>query len=346
MIVSYGFVSDETPVREGLCVYCATPRPISKPICPHCGRTWIDTRIGEEMPPLTPEIVAASAEEREALAATGAGTATGSPESRRPWGLLVGLILGGAAVAAIYFGVINNDGDATAATTATVAAVDTTAGPTTTPATTIPATTTAPTTTGPSTTTSSTTTSTTTPTTTTTLAPIEAVGNPVPIADLDLGAFTLGPFGLDAGTSYLGRLVASLGQPDARTSAGTELGLCPDDEGVAYVWGGLTGIFRVDGETEVLVGYRLDAIDGEHPTTAITTRSGLQLGHTLEKLGGIYTQSGLTTEDIGGTPHFLLLRSSDTLTLLWGPLTDAEQTGTVQGIYSPQACDGGPRPTS
>ena len=352
--VSYGHVSDETPIREGLCVYCGTARPVTKPICPECGRTWIDTRVGEEIPALTPEVVAASAVERAAAADLQTSDAevpdvkaaeAETPdepvgEKRRTSGLLIGAALVVVAIAAIFFGVINRgDGggdDVTSPGVTTSAAPDTTSGTTTTTS----ATTTTPTT--AATTTSSTTT---TPATTTTLAFIEAEGAAVPVEDLTLGAFALGPFPFNASTSYLGRLVASLGQPDGHAAAGTEYGLCADDIGNTYTWGALTAVFKVDGGQEVLVGYRLEDTAPDHPTRAITTRSGLQVGDTLERLDAIYLQSGVAVEDLDGTPHFLLLRSSDDATLLWGPVTSSAQDGTVVGIYSPQPCDGGPRPS-
>lgn len=372
-------VSDETPPREGLCVYCGTSRPVTKAICPECGRTWIDTKIGEDLPPLTPDAAGDSAEDLErsaaaaaALAAAAAraagasGTddqepgdetlepepspdaeatsapteaiaaasiAAGDAEKQRPWGILIGAAIGLAAVALLFFTVLSDDGDPVATPT-------TTAGPTTTdaPSTTEPTTTTtsAPTTTAPTTTT--------TTTTTTTIPPIEPEGDPVLIEDLTLGAFALGPFGFNASTSYLGRLVASLGQPDAMVAAGVDLGLCEEDEGTAYSWDGLTAIFQIDDDIEVLVGYRLDDTGSDDPTQEITSRSGLELGDTIEDLDNIYLQSGIALQEISGKSHFLLLRSSDSATLLWGPTTSLEQSGVIEGIYSPQACDGGPRP--
>ncbi len=346
LLVSYVTVSEETPIeegpiREGLCVFCGTSRPVTKPICPTCRCTWIDTKIGEELPALTPEIVAASAEEREA-AANETPPGFVATERRRPWGLLIGAAVALVAVAVVFFGVLDSDDngdDVAAAGTTTTVAVATTVAPTSTTA----GSTTAPATTATTSTTSSTTTTTTAPTTT--LPPIEPEGDPVALENLTLGAFALGPFDFDADAAYLGRLVASLGQPDTRVDAGTEHGLCPDDTGTAYTWGALTAIFRVEGEREILVGYHLDETGTDHPTQAITTRSGLELGHTIEKLDAIYLQSGLALETIDGAPVFLLLRSTDDATLLWGPVSSTDQDGLVEGIYSPQACDGGPRPS-
>ena len=168
------------------------------------------------------------------------------------------------------------------------------------------------------------------------------MGSAVPVADLTLGAFGIGPFGFNAQTSYLGRLVASLGQPDSRTEAGTELGLCEDDEGYAYTWDGFTAFFRLDDGVESLTGFRLVATGSDHPSQQMTSRSGLELGHTVATLDAIYLQSGLAFEEIDGSQHFLLLRSSDDATLLWGPVTDISGEGIVEGMYSPSACDGGP----
>lgn len=329
-------MSEETPVREGLCVYCTTARPVAKPICPVCGHTWIDTKIGEELPPLTPEIVAASVEEREALRAA-AGTQLQTAEGpRRPWGLLAGAAAALLVIAIAFSGVFSSNGDADPVASATTTA-DTTATTNTTAATT----------TSPTTTTSTTTTTTTstTTTTTTTLPPIDAVGNAVAVQDLTLGAFTLGPFGFNDDAPYLGRLVASLGQPDSRIEAGTDLGLCEGDVGVAYTWDGFTAIFRIEDGEELFVGYRLDASDSDHPTQSITSRSGLEIGHTIATLEAIYLQPGLTFEEIDGVQHFLLLRSSDDATLLWGPVSSDQSDGVVEGIYSPRACDGGPNAT-
>jgi len=331
-------VSDENPTREGLCVYCGTSRAVAKPICPQCGRTWIDTKVGEQLPPLTPEVVAASVEEREALSTATANLEPSTSHTRRPWGLLVGAALAVLVIAIAFSSLLggDTDGDTDAVAPPTTASV-----PDSTTATTN---TTAATTTSPATTSSTTTTSTTT-TTTTTLAPIEAEGSAVAIQDLTLGAFTFGPFSFGADTPYLGRLVASLGQPDSRRDAGTDLGLCEGEDGVAYTWDGLTAIFRVEGDNEVFVGYRLIATDTDHPSQSITSRSGLEIGHTVATLDAIYLQSGITFEEIDGSLHFLLLRSTDDATLLWGPVTSTESSGVIEGIYSPRACDGGPRAT-
>lgn len=307
-----------------------------KPICPECGRTWIDTKIGEDLPALTPEIVAASTRERQAAAAVDMPPPPDEPR-RLPWGILVGALIG-LFVLIVLFGGVFGDGDPEAAPTTNPS--EPTASTTTEVTTTTDPTTTTTTTTAPTTTTTSTTT-----TTTTTLPPIEAEGSPLPVEDLTLGAFALGPFSFNSGTPYLGRLVASLGQPDRMEVAGTELGLCEGDTGLAYTWDGFSAIFRSDGDIDVLVGYRLTKTDSDHPTQTITSRSGLKVGDTVEKLDAIYLQSGIAFIDIEGSPHFVLLRSSDNATLLWGPVTSSDNAGVVEGIYSPQTCDRGPAAT-
>ena len=254
---------------------------------------------------------------------------------QRPWGLFAGVIIGLLIVLFLFSTVFGDDGDdaTEAATTTTTTSQDV--------GTTTLSTTTTTTTEAPTTTTAAPTTTTTT-TTTTTLPPIEATGVPIPIEELTLGAFAFGPFSFDADTPYLGRLVASLGQPDTAQPAGTELGLCEGEEGTAYSWDSFTAVFRQDGEVEELVGYRLDQNAGDDPTQTMASVSGLQIGDTIARLQAIYTQSGLGFVEIEGQQHFLLLRSSDGATLLWGPVTDTTDDGVIQGIYSPYICDGGP----
>jgi len=288
---------------------------------------------------LTPESIVVAAGNRE----TGDSVEV-SPvpdqERRLPRRLLIGTTIGLVAIVALSLGFLDSDGDGDdGAAGTTTTPVATTAAPTVA----ADASTTAPT---ASTADTSTTAPPATTTTTTTLPRIAAEGDPVPLEDLTLGAFALGPFAFEADAEYLGRLIASLGQPDAIVEALPEHGLCSDEQGTAYTWGALTTIFRTDGEREILVGYRLDETGTEHPTRSITTQSGLELGHTLERLDAIYLQSGLAVETISGTPYFLLLRSTDDATLLWGPVSSTEQSGVVEGIYSPRACDAGPQPTT
>jgi hypothetical protein len=300
--------------------------------------------VDEELPALTPEIVAAALEKRKVTATSGQMPPPPDDRRPRPWGLLIGVVAGLVVIFFLFKVALGGNEDQSASQSTTTVATESTAGTTSSTSTTSPPTTTTTAATTTTATTTTTTTSTTT-TTTTTLPQIEAVGDPVPISDLTLGAFALGPFSFDASTSYLGRLVASLGQPDSRREVGTDMGLCEGDTGVAYAWGGLTAIFRVDNDAEILVGYRLISTGGDEPTQHITTKSGLALGHTIEKLNAIYLQSGVAFANIDGKPHFILLRSTDNATLLWGPVSSTDSTGIVEGIYSPRPCDRGPTAT-
>lgn len=171
--------------------------------------------------------------------------------------------------------------------------------------------------------------------------PFAAVGDPIPVSELTLGAFAIGPidFGDEDG---LGMLVASLDQPDAVTliNDGT-LGLCSGEPGFAAVWGPFTALFTGTPETGALAGYRLAVQPGGHATSALTTLSGLQVGETVADLESVYAGFTIGYEQIDGVLGFILLRS-DGATLLWGPVTSAEADGTVEGIYSPRPCDAGP----
>jgi hypothetical protein len=200
-------------------------------------------------------------------------------------------------------------------------------------------------TTAATTTSEATTTTTEATTTTTTIPPIDPIGEAIPLSELDLGAFALGPLDLGAGsTDALGRLVATFGQPDGHSTAGEADGLCPGSTGSTYRWGGLTVILLDEGDAQALVGYRLTpAPDGEtHDTDDLTTLSGLRLGQTVGDIRSIYANSSVSIIDREGTPHFVLLRSSDQRTLLWGPVESSDDTGTVIGISSPLWCDQGP----
>ncbi len=102
-------------------------------------------------------------------------------------------------------------------------------------------------------------------------------------------------------------------------------------------WGGLGAVFRQDGAREVFVGYRYGGDDSQRASI-----SGLRLGMTLSEAQTVYPSSIVTTGSTGdGSPIFLLVRSSDRRTLLWGPLEDTAQP-TIAGINSYRPCDRGP----
>lgn len=218
----------------------------------------------------------------------------------------------------------------------TTAAPQTTEPPSTVPATTVPASTTVPVTTAPPHSTSTTT------TTTTTLPPLPA-SEPLSADSVNLGAFALGPLRFGSSGDYAaGRLVATFGQPDSRLTADESWGLCATATGRVLGWGGLSAIFRQDGDREFFVGYRYEGapIDGSDD---LQTISGLEPGMTLEAAQARYLSSVITTGTLeDGTAIFLLLRSSDRRTLLWGPVGGTDEAPTIEGIYSYRSCDRGP----
>jgi len=171
--------------------------------------------------------------------------------------------------------------------------------------------------------------------------PFEEVGDPIPISELDLGGFAIGPIDL-GDADGLGRLVAALGQPDTATAIDDgSLGLCPGEPGFSAAWGPFTALFTGDPETGALAGYRLLGQPAGHPTAALTTLSGLSVGDTISDLEAIYAGFEIGYEVIEQVLSFILVRS-DGFTLLWGPVSSSDPDGTVLGIYSPRPCDAGP----
>jgi len=318
----------------GSCLWCGETRALSVDRCARCGNGWIDQTLDE----------AATAPVIE-LQPGGPDT---SVRSRR-WRRWLGYGAAAAIITVVAVGAIKQTASpevpaettlpAPVAAPAAVASAppSTTVTPTTAAPTTVaPVTTSAPATTAPPATTTTTTTSTTT-TTTTTLPPLPAT-NPVDPDSLTLGAFALGPFSLGSdGPTVAGALVATLGQPDARLDAEVDWGLCRGDSGRVLEWGGLGAVFRYDGDRELFVGYRYRGDE-----TGRTSISGLRVGMTLTEAQAVYPTSIVTTGTADdGSPIFLLVRSSDRRTLLWGPLDDAAET-SIAGINSYRPCDRGP----
>lgn len=315
------------------CPYCGTARPSSEPRCPRCGHAWIDQTIADAVASPAP------------VPATRPSAAPRTPEApartRPRWLFPVVITSAAVAVYAVVFVVLlQRTGDVDEPSPPVVAPTTTaTVAPTTSAATTSVPTTIAPTTTS---------TTTTTTTTTTTQPPVPTIpplGEPIPLEQLTLGAFALGPltFG-DENANALGRLVATLGQPDDVFAIGEADGLCPTETGRAARFGWLTALTRDEAGDEVLVGYRLEqppSGEATDPTSELETISGAAIGDTLAEWNSIYGTSIVRTTDIDGTPHLLLLRSSDERTLLWGPLS-TDDPPVVQGIFSPRPCDGGP----
>ena len=313
---------------EALCVYCGTPRARSVETCPNCGRPWIDQRLAAPVtePARTgPPSAYAGLGTTLDSADTDAWLRTDLGEPQPPrWGSFVaGLVAVGVVAVIGWFGYQaltgTDDGTPAPTTTTTTTVADVTS--------TVP----------PDTTTSTEETTTTTATT----PVIEPVGDPIAAADLALGAFAIGPleFDTDAATA-LGRLAATFGAPDAVTDIAGDLGLCRDQAGRAVSWGPLTVVTGLEPDgTEAIVGYRL----GNDPSTAaggLTTLSGLGVGDTVEQLTTIYAAFNVEFRDTEEGIIFVLIRTTDDVTLLWGPVTASTPDGVVEGINSPNACDG------
>ena len=311
------------------CLWCGTERPVEVAVCPACDHAWIDATLDEaqaglldEQPSIRPVPVART------------------PLLRRRWAPLVIALAAAGIYAAFFWGLWDGTGSDAATTTTVVAATTqapTTAAPTTSPA---------PTATAAPVTTTTTSTSTTTTTTTTTLPPIEVIEPGYAPGQLTLGAFALGPirFG-DADENVPGRLAATFGQPDGRFPVGENWGMCPGDEARALEFGFLSVIFRSEAEGEAVVGYRVrqreDAADfADHPSAELRTISGLALGDPLSRAERLYASVAIDELD-DGTSIYLVLRSSDQRTLLWGELSD-DADPAVTSINSSRPCDGGP----
>ncbi len=174
----------------------------------------------------------------------------------------------------------------------------------------------------------------------TTVPFIEPIQPPVPVGDLQMGADGIGPFDFGQnGDTVIGRLVASLGQPDidmgVMTATG-EFGACPGDTIRVVRWGTVTIVNSVNGTGgESFAAYRVDLATGTEPI--LKTLSNVAIGDTVADLLDAY--SSRFRIDFTDGPAFEL-RSSTTL-LLWGPLTSTESDGVVQGIYSPDICAAG-----
>ena len=160
---------------------------------------------------------------------------------------------------------------------------------------------------------------------------------------MDLGAFALGPLRFGSSGDYAaGALVGTFGQPDVRLEADETWGLCPAATGRVLQWGGLSAIFRDDRDRELFIGYRYEGAPLEEGD-GLQTISGLEPGLTLEDVQQLYLSSVITTDTLeDGSAIFLLLRSSDRRTLLWGPVGGSEEAPIIGGIYSYRSCDRGP----
>ncbi|MEA3511089.1 MAG: hypothetical protein U9R51_06600 [Actinomycetota bacterium] len=341
-----------TSTHLPLCVYCGTARPADQTRCPHCGRPWIDVRVGAQVEDRIPVMagVAAVAGEATAETPTVSPPTSTPPESQSAsedggfppidevadddgsgnfrW-LIPALIAAIATVviALFAFGVLDETAETNAAPATTLPPAPTTIGPTTVPPT-------------PTTTIAPTTTSTTTSTTTTTIpgpSTVEAVGAAVPFSALTLTANGIGPIAFgDAAPDAIGRLIASLGEPEETGVAGDEMGLCADDDGRFMRWAGLTIAVTGTFADGTFSGYRYEneAVPTMHLDLA--TPSGLRIGDPISTLNQIYSSYQIDYLSSGGVDLF---RLSDTDgPLLWGPVSSIEDSGRVEGLYAPTAC--------
>jgi hypothetical protein len=208
-----------------------------------------------------------------------------------------------------------------------IAAPTTTLQPTTipeTPVTAAPTTTTPPPTTAP---------------TTTIPAPSDlgVAGDPVPISRLTLKADGLGPIEIGTPASEaIGRLVASLGTPEAIGIAGQAYGLCADEDGRVIRWAELNAIVSGTLVEGSFVGYRYEEQAVPTGTIDLATPSGIHLGDDIATLNEVYARYSISYETAGGESTFSL--SLDEELLLWGPVSSTEESGRIEGIYSPPSC--------
>lgn len=323
----------EQPTSTARCLWCGSERPVDIDVCPACEHSWIDATISE-------------AREGRLDAAAAANAAWSEPPRsfmRRHW-LLISLLV---AVVLVYGSILFVDSGSTDPGT-TLVATTTTAPTIVVPATSIVPTTAPPTTAAPTTTTSTT-------TTTTTLPPIAIVEPAYDPDDLTLGAFALGPISFgNSDPDVIGRLAATFGQPDSILPADEKWGLCQDDTGRVLEFGYLSVILRDIEGGEELVGYR-QRLKDRQPDPAdlsgdLRTISGLGLASRLSDARQLYSR--VVTAELAaqqdetlapGSPIFIVQRSSDGRTLIWGELSD-DDDAVVRSINSPNVCDRGPAP--
>lgn len=206
------------------------------------------------------------------------------------------------------------------------------APPTTLPATTIPETavTAAPTTTTPP--------PTTVPTTTIPAPSDVAIfGDPVLVTRLTLKADGIGP--IEVGTpasEAIGRLVASLGAPEEIAAAGEDHGLCAGEDGRVIRWAELNAIVSGTLTDGSFVGYRYQEPAVPTGTIDLATPSGIHLGDDIATLNEVYARYSISYETTGDASTFSLAQDGELL--LWGPVSSTEESGRIEGIYSPPSC--------
>lgn len=176
--------------------------------------------------------------------------------------------------------------------------------------------------------------------------PYTAVGELIPFSELTMKVDGIGPvsFGTPA-PEAIGRLIASLGEPDEDTGPVVSTGAFGACEGRLeriVRWGPFVAVVVVDEDgTDTFGGYRLDFSYGDinHEATDLETLSGLKAGQSVVALEDIYDNFSVTYEVVPDLGTTFQLRSSNTGNLLlWGPVTSDDSNGIVLGIYAPDAC--------
>lgn len=337
-----------TSTHLPLCIYCGTARPADETRCPHCGRPWIDVRVGDraEQSVLAMAGVAVVAGRTVATASPppaprpaagvpgGGEQPIGDPDpnsdpSRRFVWFIPALIAGIAVIVIGLFGFGLLDGEG-----ATTVAQATTLPPATTAPVTVPP--------APSTTVAAATTTSTAPATTTTVpgpGMIAPVGDPIPLSSLTLKAGGIGPIAFEEpATDAIGRLVSSIGKPTETGVTDEDLGLCAGDDGRFVRWDGLTAVVSGTLEDGTFVGYRYDDVSVPTMQLDLSTPSDLRVGDSVARLNEIYSSYQIDYISTAGTDMFRL-SGGDGL-LLWGPVTSVEDSGRVEGIYAPDVCSG------
>jgi len=344
-----------------VCVYCGTARPADETLCPTCGKPWIDTTIGSTTPavvappemdegddtedlPIVPPAVPPTADPSSSESGQDDTSESAvivppppllsddddfsfddwtdepSEKSRSAAVWLIPLLI--AVAAGVVWVIVFLDSPSVPVTT-TVAA--------------------APTTTAPTTSTTIATAGTAAPTTTTTPAAAPPtfpgpstwppLGEALAADEFAMKASGIGP--LDIGMpieEVAGLLRASFGEAIA---AGIDR-VCPPDETYWLQWGDLMVIFDSQNPGAEFVSYRNEVSEVSGPTLGLTTLSGLKVGDTVSDLRDTYQAYTISFELIDSTPYFRLQAGGDLL--LWGPLSNVEADGVIEGIYSPSPC--------
>jgi hypothetical protein len=162
-------------------------------------------------------------------------------------------------------------------------------------------------------------------------------GDPVALSRLTLKSDGIGPIEIGTpATEAIGRLVASLGTPDEIVAGGTEHGLCAGEDGLSLRWAALSAIVSGTLAEGTFVGYRYEepAVPTGH--IDIATPSGIHIGDDIATLNEVYASYAILYETFGEESTFRLFEGDELL--LWGPISSSEDSGRVEGIYSPPWC--------